>query len=167
MTTTANARDFVLERDASSVPTARRRGDKTREGEIINHTNTRYWVHNQAGAPVSDAQVDALSRDLGNNLEWVGPVYQIPNVPGRGGLVCPLPNVLLVGGATRRLDPRADRSLRKAITDAGLSEVEEKSKYLPGYRYYEVKDTTKSNAYEIRDNLLAAGGRGLDVRRDR
>jgi hypothetical protein len=164
MTTTANARDLVIERDASSVPTTRRRGDKTREGEVINHTNTRYWVHNQAGAPVSDAQVDALSRDLGNNLEWVGPVYQIPNVPGRGGLVCPLPNVLLVGGATRRLDPRAERSLRKAITDAGLTEVEEKSKYLPGYRYYEVKDTAKSNAYEIRDALLAAGGRGLDVR---
>jgi len=162
ITAAANSRDLVLESDASPV-SATRRGDTAPDGEIVNHTDTRYWVLNQAGAPVSDAQVDALTGDLGNNLEWVGPVYQIPNVPGRGGLVCPLPNVLLVGGG-RRLDPRGERSLRKAITDAGLTEVEEKSKYLPGYRYYEVKDPSKATAYEIRDALLAAGGRGLDIR---
>ena len=162
LTASVSAQDLSLESDRS-VDVRGRPEQSRRGGEQVNESETQFWMRTQTANPVSEGQLDALRSELGNDLDWIGPVYQVPNVPGRGGLICPLPNVLLVRTTASR-EPVLDRRVRKAITDAGLTENEEKSKYLPGYRYYTVNDPEAANAYEIRDRLLAEGGRGIDVR---
>lgn len=154
----AAVRDLVLEDDA---PVAAR-GLRGAKPETVNHTATRYWLREREGAPVSDAQVAALSDELGGDVAWVGPVYRLPDVPGRGGYVCPLPHVILLGEA-RRQDPRGDRALRRALADAGAQEVDERSKLLPGFRYFELSDPSTATSYEVRRRLQEAGGARLPV----
>lgn len=124
--------------------------------QIINHTDRRLWLRTQDGEPASEDQLERLEEALGEELEWVGPVYRLGDVQGPGGLLCPLPNVLLV-----KTGKSADKD-KTAMARAQLGKVnmhidEERSKYLGDYRYLVLDDPRAQTAYEVRAELLALG----------
>ena len=119
--------------------------------EVINHTDRRFWVRSQAGS-IDQERFNALQNAMGDALEWIGPVYRLGNVPGLGGLVCPLPNVLLL--RTTQPGEEVQRNLDRRLKRYGLSEVREKSQYLGEYRYYVLDHPEDRNAYELQSMLL-------------
>ena len=63
----------------------------------VNQTDRCYWVRTMSGQTIDEQQFDNLSASLQKEflVAFVGPVYQLSNTEGRGGLLCPFPNVLL------------------------------------------------------------------------
>jgi subtilase family protein len=119
----------------------------------INHTEQRFWVRSASGGPIDDkilTALDQLPDSVG--LEWVAPVYQLPNAEGRLGLLCPLPNVLLVRPAGRAR--ATGGALAERLAKLGLKPDANRSKYLGDYLYCVVRDPRKSSAYELQRTLL-------------
>ncbi len=143
--------------------------DRRIPGEQVNNSGNRVFVH--ASGAIDDGLLDRL-REAGvkMELEWIGPVYRLPADHGRRSLVAPLPNVLLV-----KLDARfkTDEPVNKvagatmiplAAADGSapqVREVEEKSRYLNGYRYFVILDPTEMNAFQMRDDLAKHLNRGI------
>jgi subtilisin family serine protease len=125
--------------------------------EEVNHTERRFWVRSLASRAIEQERYEALRGSFGDSLEWVGPVYRLADTPGRGGLLCPLPNVLLVRPA-QQLDDAQQKELTKILRGQGLREVREKSAYLGEFRYFEAADTEERNAYQVQAALMQAGG---------
>jgi subtilisin family serine protease len=121
--------------------------------QIINHTDQRSWVRSEDGRPIDQELFDSVAKALARQLDWIGPVYQLPNIEGRGGLLCPLPNVLMIKPVSG-LKAEIGRSLSPRLSRLGLKEVLEKSKYLAGYRYYVISDPNKQSAYQLQAVLL-------------
>ena len=129
-------------------------------GERINHTKTRYFV--QARRPLNDealARIEAAGTKLG--LDWIGPVYRQPGQQGRRGLLAPLPHVgvIRIRGQQRGTTDKAPEL--PAITAPGaaeplLQEVPEKSRYLNGYRYFQISNVHEINAFQLRDMVRAS-----------
>ena len=125
----------------------------SRPMQVINHTEQRFWVRSASGGPLDDnilAALDQLSQP--SALEWLGPVYQHPNIEGRVGMLCPLPHVLIV-------KPTAEaRNTGGAFADLlatfGLKADAVRSKYLGEYLYCMVGDPRQSSAYELQPKLL-------------
>jgi subtilisin family serine protease len=86
---------------------------------------------------------------LGDRAEWLGAVYRFPGVDGDQGLVCPLPDVLLV----RPLEGVDDDLWSARLAELGLVEDEDRSRYTAPYRYLRVGDARDTNAYELIDRL--------------
>lgn len=107
--------------------------------EVVNHTDRRFWVRTILREPVDNALHDAIEAAFDARLEWIGPVYHHPGVPGRAGLHCPLPNVLVVEAADAEVPLREDA---------------DKSRDLPGYRYYVIDEPRRTTAYELRTTML-------------
>ena len=130
-----------------------------RAGEgCVNHTDRRFWVRTQNARPIDDA----LYRDIegaltsGGDLDWIGPVYQLETSDGRGGLLCPLPNVLVIK-PSRQVDTgsaKAATTLASKLRELGLEEDSKKSRYLNSYRYFIIPDARERNAYELQSVLL-------------
>ncbi len=129
----------------------------------VNHTPTRFWVRSVHGGAVDEGLIGRVRELFGGELAWIGPVYRMPNMSGRGGLLCPLPHALLVRLA-RGVEPDDDvirRVATAATNGAGaalaaepkLREVEEKSSYLRPFRYFEIENALEVNAYELRAAL--------------
>lgn len=145
----------------------------------VNHTPTRLWVRAAHGGEIEDRTLGALRELFSDALAWIGPVYRMPNMPGRSGLLCPLPHTLLVRLA-REVGDAPDVVRRVAMAGAAgrsangspalaaepkIREVEEKSRYLGPFHYYEIDNAIEVNAYEIRAALEKAGrDEVLDVR---
>ena len=91
----------------------------------------------------------AIEDQLGDSAEWVGAVYRFPGVEGDQGLVCPLPNTLLV----RISEAASDAEAEKHFSDLGLEEDEARSRYLAPFRYLRVQNPKEVNAYELLDRL--------------
>lgn len=125
--------------------------DQGRQLEVINKTDQRLWIRSVEGGPIGEDTIKKLREDLEKfKPDWMGPVYAMPNAEGRKGLLCPLPNVVIVKPARRQDD--GDR-LTKWMAKHKWEEVEEKSKYLSGYRYFVARDPEKMSAYAMRDRL--------------
>ena len=107
--------------------------------ETVNHTDRRFWVRTSLREAVDDELHSAIEERFGDRLEWIGPVYQLPTVPGRAGLHCPLPNVLIVEASD---------------DEVPLTEVADTSRDLPGYRYYVIDDPRRRSAYSVRTEML-------------
>lgn len=118
--------------------------------EIVNHTDQCYWVRSENGKPIDQDDFSAIDTALQPALDWIGPVYRLDGAEGRGGLLCPLPNVLLVE-LLSSLNQESEKYFSEAIARYGLTEVTEKSKYLRGYRYYVLADLRTYTAYQLRD----------------
>ena len=107
--------------------------------EPINHLKTRFWIQKLGEYNYDDIIV--LNTEFGQDLDWLGPVYSNPDVPGRRGLMCPLPNVLTItltsqaSGNEQQISQNLDnnftmkRSLEKS-TYSGLNT-----------HYYVIQDT--------------------------
>lgn len=134
---------------------AKRKAQPTSEiAELVNDSDRRYWIRLQKGARILNAHFSDLGRKFGRSLEYVAPVYRLAGTTGDRGLVAPLPAVLLMRpreGLTssdiRRLDER--------LSKFGLTEVKEKSRYLIGFRYFEIRDLDKANAFELAARIQA------------
>jgi hypothetical protein len=107
----------------------------------VNESANRVWVRSQDGRPIDAAVLSKLPGD------WTGAVYHSHRAPDQAGLLCVLPNALLL--RLNRVDG-ADRRLSKY----GLKEVPEKSKLLVGYQYFVVLKPREKGALEIRQELL-------------
>jgi subtilisin family serine protease len=127
---------------------------QTHPFEFVNHTDRSYWVRSQTGEPIDQERFEALRNRLANGLDWIGPVYQLGTTQGRGGLVCPLPNVLLIRPTPEVTAPEGRERLESRLERHGLQEVREKSAYLGDYIYYVIPDVSDRNAYQLQDLLL-------------
>jgi subtilisin family serine protease len=139
---------FVLE-DAFDKDTKR-----LPDGEKVNHTTRRFWVRLLQGEAISQEQFSNLEEALGQQLDWIGPVYRLAKTEGRGGLLCPLPNILLIN--PKNVSPE---ELSKIFSKYGLKENSEKSKYLSGYRYLIISDTKKYLSYDVQRLLQEEEGK--------
>lgn len=152
---------FVLEDSGRGTPPAAR----------INHTDRRFWIRSADGAGADENADRRLKEKLGDTLDWIGPVYRSPRERGRAAFVCPLPNVLLVKPPrsvkmTERTIGNAMKS-RLAADDPKpvLKEVKEKSKYLNGFRYFEIEPPLRTSSYRLRAQLAKqANDSGMDIR---
>jgi subtilisin family serine protease len=134
-------------------------GRPTVPGEVVNHTSTRFWV--LARRAISDeyfVRIEQAAIALG--LEWAGPVYRLSSEQGRRALLTPLPNVVVVRLRQREgPDLRAALAAPAATTDGPapvVREIEEKSRYLNGLRYFVIVNVREVNAYQLRARLLAS-----------
>lgn len=121
--------------------------------EIINHTDQRFWSRSRNGEPIDEKQFGVIEAALKTKLDWIGPVYRLSNSAGRGGLLCPLPNVLMVK-TTVSPEKGGERVLARLLTRYGMKEIREKSKYLGDYHYFVISDPSKQPAYQIQVALL-------------
>ncbi len=125
----------------------------TRPFDVINQTDRRFWVRARTGQPIDQEGFEALQNGLADSLNWIGPIYHLSNTEGRGGLLCPLPNVLLIR-PIRQLTEEQQKSLDNRLQKYGLKEVREKSAYLGDYRYYVIPEIKDRNAYQLQYLLL-------------
>jgi hypothetical protein len=135
--------ELVLEEDS----------DERRQPETINHTPQRYWVRTADNRELSDDRYQAIVSKAGNFLEWAGPVYRFANVPGRGGFLTPLPDVVLVKPAFAAND-ETRRRLDEQMRRFGLRDVKEKSAYLSSFRYYKLDNPAQVSSYQVIPQLL-------------
>ncbi|TWI66431.1 subtilase family protein [Pseudoduganella lurida] len=129
-------------------------------GERVNHTKTRFWA--QSRRPLDDERLRKIEQAGGPiGLDFLGPVYRMAGQEGRRALMAPLPNV----GVIRLRDnhdpdngrvPLADVLRRDNQPAPVLREIPEKSKYLNGFRYYQITNAREVNAYELRDRVRQA-----------
>ena len=92
-----------------------------RPTELINHTDKRYWVRSRQDNPVNEESINRLGEIFSQQLDWVGPVYQNPDQPGREGLFCPIPNVVIIKFATS--NSNKDRNLSEKLARYNMEEV--------------------------------------------
>jgi Subtilase family len=136
-----------------------------RPAQPVNHTTTRWWVRSLQGT-LDDERLAAIEKAFGKALAWIGPVYAVPQTGGdpRGGLLCPLPDVLL---ARLRSDPKQGDTPQRVVAAvratpmAGSAklqvvEVAEKSRYLGPWRYFRFSDAKAANVYALRQAMLEA-----------
>jgi subtilisin family serine protease len=117
--------------------------------EIVNQTSSRVWARSASGEPINDEQYRKI--EAAKDVAFVSAVYRFPGSRGIGGLVSPLANVLLLKGHHAAVDKHQ------------LTEQRERSQYLLEYRYYVLANPREHNAYQVREELIAAGVPESDV----
>jgi hypothetical protein len=135
----------------------------------VNHTDRSLWVRSVGGGPISDDQLPTVEKAFEKELDWIGPVYRLPNLAGRSALLCPLPNVLLAKPLGQSHDgTHRTGALVAAAAAAGqqaLSEDAERSKLLAPWHYLRINDPKATPAYALRDQLLKElGDAAVDLR---
>ena len=121
-------------------------------GEIVNHTDERFWARSRDGRAIDESAVEQVSAAAA----WIGAVYRDPETSGRRGLLCPLPHVLVIEFAKGHED---DDDLASRM----LAENEAKSKYLGDHRYFVVREPKKDDAFRLRAQLVKDRRRVRDV----
>jgi subtilisin family serine protease len=120
--------------------------------EPINHTSTRFWIQKPEEYTLYDA-IGVLSQVFGQDFNWLGPVYRHPDIPGRMGLICPLPNVLIITLTPNSSsdEPQISQNLDIKYT---MKRSQEKSKYSGlNTHYYTIQDTQNFDAYQVKNDL--------------
>ena len=129
-----------------------------RPTQPVNHTDRHFWVRSAAGAEIGDELLAKIEAGFGDELAWLGPVYRLPRLPGRLGLMCPFPNVILVRLRTPT-EPEGNAAplaamLRRVGVQSPVVEDAGKSRYLSPYRYFVITDPKANNAYALRELLM-------------
>jgi len=117
----------------------------------VNHTDTRVWVSTPDGSMIEDEQYQRILEIFGPDLDWVGPVYRLPDSEGREGLHCPLPRVLVTRG-TRTAAARERARVREDTVRSGR---------LLGLTYLSIEDPGV-DAYQLRAALTDEGRYATD-----
>lgn len=99
--------------------------DQKKPMETINHTDKRYWIRSGTGEPMNQKNLDRLKEVFGEQLDWLGPVYQNPDETGLRGLFCPFPNILAIKFTSSFNNKHNEFSQKLARYD--MEEVTEKS----------------------------------------
>lgn len=124
----------------------------SRSIQVINHSRKRFWIRTRDGSPITQKMLNVVQEGLGEKLEWIGPVYRLPNVEGREALLCPIPNVLVLKPKPS-LSREAEQELTSVLAELGLKEISEKSRYLNGYHYFTI-EPHRGTAYRLQSLLL-------------
>src|SRR5690625_1618369 len=129
-------------------PTAGARGAGRSPGGRINADERIRWVRldRQDGTPAAAQRTEEV---LGGRLEWLVPAYRVPGVDGPEGLVCALPDTLLL----RPADGTGDAQLDELAGRLGLDLDAGRTAYTAPFRVYRVRDPKARNAYELREEL--------------
>jgi subtilisin family serine protease len=135
---------LVFEHDREDV-------DGTLTPDRVNHTDTRFWVSSADGRPIDEDRYRLVLDAFGPELDWVGPVYRMPDSYGREGLHCPLPRVLVVRGAQMaalhgRTRVREDAQRSRRLIDLTVFTIED----------------PEVDAYQLRAELTDDGRRATD-----
>ena len=129
----------------------------------VNHTENRFWVRAADGEPLDDGRQAHIRAAFGDALHWIGPVYRLPGRESRESLLCPLPNVVLVK-ERRGGEPPITRVVARAAEGVQVTEDQQRSKYLTGFRYFVIDNPAEMDAYRLRDVLTEQmGDRVSDV----
>jgi hypothetical protein len=136
--------------------------ETTRPMEVVNHTPRRFWIRALQSTPISQDLLEKLRSLLADRLEWIGPVYQMPDQRGRRSMLCPLPNVLVLRPLPH-LTPEQLRALTQVLQRLGLREIPERSRYLAGFHYYVLAEANEVNVYALQSRLLEQEGRHLQA----
>jgi hypothetical protein len=139
------------------------RDDKPTTGPTprVNHTDRRLWVRSVDNGAIGDEHLTRIEASFSEELDWIGPVYRLAQLPGRQGLLCPLPNVLLIKLHSRRADGTGPDPLAAVIGGSAptpLVEDPQRSKLLSPWHYFTISQPKISNAYALRDELAARLG---------
>ena len=97
---------------------------------------------------MNQKNLDRLKEVFGEQLDWLGPVYQNPDETGLRGLFCPFPNILAIK-FTSSFNNK-DNEFSQKLARYGMEEVTEKSNYLGEYHYYIINNI---------ENVLPGGSR--------
>lgn len=125
----------------------RRKGARVapdRHPVVVNDTRRAVWIRHRQDRPIGRDALTLLARRLGRSLRALAPVYRVPGTRGLGGLVCLLPDALLVEPAPS-LDSRGTRELDRRLATLALRCDEHRTGYLTGFRYYRVLGTSKTS----------------------
>lgn len=126
------------------------------EPTLINDTPRATWIRQLDDAAISSDTRAELGRRLGSDLRAIAPVYRVPGSRGAGGLVCLLPDVLIVQpapGATPQDLAKLDRHLRPL----GLTYDDARGDYVIGFRLYRVR-TSGRTAVDLAPSVQRRGG---------
>ena len=134
-----------LEKDSAS----------TQQGPRINDLPHQFWTHSRNGKPIPSALVSSIATVFAPHLKWVGPAFRAQNTTGQTGVVCALPNALVIMPVKSTNTAFLDSELRKH----NLVLAPEITKYLGGYRYYFIPtnaltDPAQRTVYEMQQILL-------------
>jgi subtilisin family serine protease len=138
-------------------------------GEVVNNTSTRFFV--QARRPLTAERIEAIDKAAQQyGLDFVAPVYRLTSEQGERSLLSPLPNVLVIrfptpsvigspsdtGNTSTNPITIINNALGQTVGSVVLPvlrEVEEKSRYLNGYRYFQIVNVRDINAYQLIQRL--------------
>jgi hypothetical protein len=137
-----------LIREAATEETIRKRVEIRR---FISETPNRVWIKKLDGETIKVKTLRDLKRLYEGKIEWVGAVYRPEGTTSPEEAVCFLPHVLLIK-PRGILSNKELNKLERLLDEMGLIEHLGKSRYLVGYRYFEIKDLTKSTSYELISN---------------
>ncbi len=151
----------VIEKDPPST------SNHERPQQLINHTGRLFWVRSMSASPITNEILQALSSK--EWLEWYAPVYRLGDKKGQGGLVCPLPDLVVVPTRNARLTLHLkqfevrDRLSHKFDLDEVSGELEEpddedrpdhaRPLLKKDYRAYRVRIPRERNAYRTLHEL--------------
>ncbi len=125
--------------------------------EKVNHTQRRLWVRSLDKTPIRKKSLEVLEKALGPRLDWIGPVYRLSNTKGRKGLLCPLPNVLLI---------KVEGQQKKRLTER-LEALDVKVNFQgPPDRYYTIKVPEKFTAYKLQHDLKTSARDAVETQFD-
>ncbi|MDN5846000.1 MAG: S8 family serine peptidase [Candidatus Nitrosocosmicus sp.] len=120
--------------------------------EVINNTSNNFWVQTAEIFTEGDI-IGTLQNAFGPDFDWVGPVYSNPDIPGQKGLLCPLPNVLIITFTSLASidEPSISQDLQNTFS---MKRSLEKSQYSGvNTHYYVIQDTINYDAYQIKTAL--------------
>lgn len=125
----------------------------------INHTDRRFWVRTLHNKTVNEELYNSIEQTFGEWLDWIGPVYQMPDTSGLAGLFCPLPDVLLIkakqGDSADILHMSSAFNLREDLKKSiSLS--------LIGYRYFVIENPKANSSYKCQRQLLESGSKSIE-----
>ncbi|MFT5823237.1 MAG: subtilisin family serine protease [Crocinitomix sp.] len=112
----------------------------------INNNSRRYWVQSDAGA-INTEEIFALKKALDKQLEWIGLVFQDEGA-AQNIRYSKLPHALLF-----KITPKNERKVQALARKMGMLMNKEKTEYLNGFLYYEVKEGSDTTAYAIMAEL--------------
>lgn len=133
---------------------------------VINDTPRAVWVRQRQDRPIGRDTLAVLARRLGRTLRTLAPVYRVPGTRGLGGLVCLLPDVLLVQPA-ETLGSAGTRELDRRLASLGLRCDERRTAHLTGFRYYRVVGEGKTGLELAATVRRRAGRLATSVRFER
>lgn len=112
----------------------------------INNNARRFWVESNEGI-LSDKRISELKSKLGKQLEWIGRVFQKVG-ENQGAYFSKLPHALLF-----KVNPKNEKKVMALARKMEMSMNKEKTQYLNGFLYYEVKSGSSATAYDIMAEL--------------
>lgn len=120
--------------------------------QAVNHTEKLFWVRTGTNTAFADDDLMALRDNLGDALDWIGPVYHFAGEEQIASPILIFPDTLLI-----RLSEGANQAiLDERLAAFSLKHIEQATRYLAGFRCYWLRREDRSDAnsiFRIREKL--------------